>query len=211
MTSSGTTRSCKIASIVAILGNILIIAGGATPFWWKVSLSLSGIGTFQVYLGLFQTCYVWFCEMEGIGSDLACDISDTLLLGDSESGSLQCEGFDASDDINEDKWLTFRAMIIVGSLLAFAAIILLIASCCRKVGQSVKKTGAVMSFFAGIFGIVTVFLFFDLTKKNDMESSASSLTLDNRDWISGSSAFSYSFMIEIAGAFLAVVASSVLF
>jgi len=195
--------SATIGIVIAVLGNLLLIVGTITPWWWKVRFMLEEFGASDIIFGPFQVCTVWFCDEE---TNTACDTEDELL---GKSRIMDCVvTMDFPSNGLGNHWKLSRTMSCLGLIFGFTASFILISGCVGKSDSWVSRVGTSMiTLIAGLCGAISVFVFYFIITKDNLLVTASSMTiLDERGWVPDFSGFGFSFWSETIGSILSIVA-----
>lgn len=195
--------TATIGIVLAVLGNLLLIVGTITPWWWKVRFTLEAFGASDIIFGPFQVCHVWFCDEE---ANTACNTEDELL---GKSRILECDvTMDSPNNGFGNHWRMARTMACLGLIFGSSASFMLVSGCFSKYDSGLVRVGSSMTtLLAGLCGAVSVFIFYFVTMNDNLRDTASSMTiLDERGWVPDFHGLGFSFWSETFGSILSIIA-----
>lgn len=134
------------------------------------------------------------------------------------SETLWCDFVLASPTVGglTNHWKVCATTACLALIFGATASLILVIRCWGKTESSnpysITRVGiSLVTLTAGLLGAISVFLFFFVTSKDNLESTASSLMLlEGREWRTEISKFDFSFWMEALGSLLSTTAGLLL-
>ena len=185
------------------VASLILAVGAATPFWWHISFSLSGFGTSNVGEGLFQSCFVWFCEFDN--DSLSCTAGEAIL---GANNKLVCQMTIPPRD-KESQWLASQILCSIAFVFAFLSIVIAGLRCCKK-NSMTNALGAISAILSGAFGLASLFVFSLISASLDFKQASTNFDIADIDLIGGATKFGFSFWCMVAGSIVNALAGIIL-